>query len=307
MMIANPSRISVPNRFRETTLRSVACLLAALLAFPRPAAAAVLRLEAANGFEQYVQRTEERIRGEVRDGETFLWVGGLPTTRHERSIEQLRHGETIIERMEITPTGAVISTPGAMIHHWVGTVLIPGAKLEQVLRTIQDYDRHEEYFGPEVVRSRTLQHDGDDFSIYLRLKRKKVVTAVFDTEHRVRYYRVDATHAYSESRSSRIAELENPGEVGERALPPGSDRGFLWRLNSYWRFVETPEGVYVQCEAVSLTRDIPTGLGWLIGPFVQSIPRESLNFTLQSTRAAVLRRLSATRRETTIHEKGERP
>ena len=78
-----------------------------------------------------------------------------------------------------------------------------------------------------------------------------------------------------------------PDEAAERALPPGDDHGFLWRLNSYWRFAETREGVYVQCEAVSLTRDIPTGLGWLVGPFVESIPKESLSFTLQSTRAAV--------------------
>jgi hypothetical protein len=47
--------------------------------------------------------------------------------------------------------------------------------------------------------------------------------------------------------------------------------------------------VYVQCEAISLTRDIPTGLNWLIAPFIESIPKESLEFTLQATRTAVLR------------------
>jgi hypothetical protein len=47
--------------------------------------------------------------------------------------------------------------------------------------------------------------------------------------------------------------------------------------------------VYVQCEAISLTRDIPTGLNWLMEPFIESIPRESLGFTLRSTRAGVLR------------------
>jgi hypothetical protein len=64
----------------------------------------------------------------------------------------------------------------------------------------------------------------------------------------------------------------------------------MWRLNSYWRFLEKDNGVYVQCEAISLTRDVPTGLNWLIGPFIESIPKESLEFTLQSTRNAVLRR-----------------
>jgi hypothetical protein len=75
-------------------------------------------------------------------------------------------------------------------------------------------------------------------------------------------------------------------------MPPGKDNGFLWRLNSYWRFFETGRGVYVQCEAVSLTRDIPTGLHWLIAPFIESIPKESLEFTLRSTRTAVLGKIS---------------
>jgi hypothetical protein len=49
-------------------------------------------------------------------------------------------------------------------------------------------------------------------------------------------------------------------------------------------------GVYVQSEVVSLTRDIPTGLGWMIKPFVTSIPKESLTFTLEASRQAVLAR-----------------
>ena len=40
---------------------------------------------------------------------------------------------------------------------------------------------------------------------------------------------------------------------------------------------------------ISLTRDIPTGLNWLVGSFVEGVPKESLEFTLQSTRSAVLR------------------
>lgn len=272
---------------RDTITKPSAYLLIGLLALPHPAAAASLRPEALRGFEQYTRRTEERIAGEVRSDKTFLWIAGLPAARREQALEQLRRGEVLIERMETRPPDGAISTPGAMIHHWMGTVLIPGATLAQVLRTIQDYDRHQEYFSPEVVRSRTIERDGDDFRVDLRLKRTKVITVVLDTEHRVRYHRLDAAHAYSESRSTRIAELANPGEADERALPAEGDHGFLWRLNSYWRFAGTPEGVYVQCEAVSLTRNIPTGLGWLVGPFIESIPKESLNFTLQSTRAAV--------------------
>lgn len=112
---------------------------------------------------------------------------------------------------------------------------------------------------------------------------------MLDTEYSVRYHSLDATHAFSDSYSTRISEVLHPDEPDEQAMAPGKGEGFLWRLNSYWRFSEANGGVYIQCEAISLTRDIPTGLNWLIAPFIESIPRESLEFTLLSTRSAVLR------------------
>ena len=36
-------------------------------------------------------------------------------------------------------------------------------------------------------------------------------------------------------------------------------------------------------------RGIPMGLGWRIGPFVTSIPRDSLEFALETTRRALAR------------------
>jgi len=81
--------------------------------------------------------------------------------------------------------------------------------------------------------------------------------------------------------------VENAGKSDERENPPGADGGFLWRMETWWRMEERDGGVYVQSEVVSLTRDIPTGLGWLIGPFVTSIPKETLTFTLEATRRAV--------------------
>jgi hypothetical protein len=63
-------------------------------------------------------------------------------------------------------------------------------------------------------------------------------------------------------------------------------------MNTYWRFEEKEGGTYVECQSISLTRDIPTGLGWLIGPYVTSVPRESLTFTLATTRSAILKRIA---------------
>jgi hypothetical protein len=66
--------------------------------------------------------------------------------------------------------------------------------------------------------------------------------------------------------------------------------GYLWRMETWWQMEERDGGVYVQSEVASLTRDIPTGLGWLVGPFVNSITKETLAFTLEATRKAVLAR-----------------
>jgi hypothetical protein len=128
---------------------------------------------------------------------------------------------------------------------------------------------------------------GEEFQVYLRLVKKKVLTVVLDTYHEVHYFQVDATRWYSRSTSTRISEVENAGKADERVLPPGEGHGFLWRLNSYWRFQERDGGVYVECEAISLTRAIPVGLGWMIQPIIRSLPRDSLIHTLEATRSAL--------------------
>jgi hypothetical protein len=152
---------------------------------------------------------------------------------------------------------------------------------------VQDYNHHKDLYKPEVLDSRLLSRQGDDFRIYLRLLKKKVITVVLNTEHEVKYTRLDATRWRSASRTTKIAEVENAGKPDEREKPPGAGEGFLWRLNSYWRFAERDGGVWVECEAISLTRDIPTGLGWLVDPIIRNLPKESLENTLRATRAAL--------------------
>jgi hypothetical protein len=171
----------------------------------------------------------------------------------------------------------------------VGTVFIPGVTLAQVLAVVEDYGHHSEYYKPEVVQSKLVSRDGENFKVFYRLRKKKIITIILDTEYEVHRHSLDARHAYTDSYSTRIAQVEHAGEPDERELPPGKDSGFLWRLNSYWRYFDSGRGVYVQCEALTLTRDIPTGLNWLIAPFIENIPKESLEFTLESTREAVRR------------------
>ena len=246
-------------------------------------------------FERYARLTEVREEDELRAGAPFLWVDALSESQREQAYAQLRAGKVQIERLETREQGKLIECPSGLIHHWLGVIFIPGVTLEQTLRILQDYDHHASYYKPEVERAKILEHHGNDFRVFLRFHRKKVITVVLDTEHEIHYSPIDATHAHSRSRTTRIAEVENRGRADEREKPVGHDGGYLWRMDTWWRFVERDGGTYVQCESVSLTRSIPTGLGWLVGPFVNSIPRESLTFTLNATRASLLQKLPAPR------------
>lgn len=275
--------IRIRRRFRSLAGLTVIGLLA-----PYTVGAAELKPEAAQGFDQYVRLTELRMRGELEPGRPFLWVDSLPELRRSDVYARLERGEEVSERLRTADPSGRAATPGAMIHHWVGTIFIPGVKLEQVLAVVQDYDRHATYYAPDVAQSKTIAHNGGDFKIFYRLRKKKILTIILDAEFDVHHHVLGPGREYTDSISTRIAQVENAGDPGERELPPGKDGGFLWRLNSYWRFADTGRGVYVQCEAISLTRDIPGGLAWLIGPMVESVPRESLEFTLQSTRSAVI-------------------
>lgn len=238
-------------------------------------------------FNDYVRLTEARSDAELKRGSGLLWVDGLPGSERAQAYDQLRRGEVKMRKLETLKDGVPIRCPDGMIHHWVGLAFISGAKLEDVLGVLEDYDRHAVYYAPDVERSKIESRDGDHFRVFLRFRRHKVVTVVLDTEHDVRYFRDSETRAHSRSSAVRIAQVENAGKRDEREKTTGDDDGFLWRMETWWRMIEADGGVYVQSEVASLTRDIPTGLAWLIGPFVTSIPKESLAFTLEATRKTV--------------------
>ncbi len=255
-----------------------------------------LKKETLEGFARYVRATETRIEKELARPGAFLYVDGLVEPQRGQVRAMLKRGEVHMEPLKtLDASGQEIGAPRALIHHWFGAVFIPGATLPQALEFVEDYDRHQDFYKPEMVRSRLVRRDGNDFKIFYRLRKKKVITVTLNTEHEVRYFPVDARHAHSRSYSTRIAEVENADRPDEREKPLGRDGGFLWRIDSYWRFEERDSGVYVECESISLTRDIPTGLGWLIRPFITGIPKESLRMTLVSTRSAVLARVAAAR------------
>lgn len=283
-MEIHPSAIAPPGARLGCALSGLVALLGWLVV---PARAAELKPETVAAFDNYIGAAEARMAEELRNTDAFLWVDGVPEPRRATLYAQLRRGEIAIAPLNVEEEGKPIKLPGGLIHDWVGVIFIPGATLQQTLAVIQDYESHQKIYKPHVQRSKVLRREGNHFKVYLRLYRKTIVTAVFDTEYDVRYFPDDPTRVHSRSYSTRIAELENPGEPDERAMTVGNDRGYLWRLYSYWRFQEKDGGVYVQLETIALSRGVPSVFLWLVGPLLKKIPRETISLLLNATRMAV--------------------
>jgi hypothetical protein len=254
---------------KNTICLSIVCVF--LLFAVQGAGAVTLDAGTVRVWDKYVALTEARIGRDIENPSRFLSMNSGAV----RAV--LKSGEVYIQRGRVTVADAgEIEEANGMIHHWAGSVFVPGVSLQQLLNWVQDYDHHDLYFR-EVEESKLLSRDGDTFEIFLRLTKTRFVTVRYDTNHSVTYRRHGETRASSRSVATRINEIENSG----------SDHGFLWRLNSYWRFSEEDGGVYVECESISLSRSIPFGLGWLIDKYVDSVPRESLRNTLLSIREGV--------------------
>lgn len=274
---------------RVTQMLCLPLVLSLVLASTTEAAA--LQDQTLEAFERYVALTEARIDEELEVGSStaaspFLVVDRLPRGESAEVYDRLRSGEIEKRKLEtVDADGRAIEVPKGMVHHWVGDVFVPGATLDELMGFITDYDEHERYFD-EVESSKLLSRTGDSYEIFLRLRRKKVITVHYNTEHEVVYRHHGPGRISSRSYATRIAEVADAGTADEREKPPGDDRGFLWRLNSYWRFKAVEGGVIVECETISLSRSIPAAFRWLVGRYIDSVPKESLEATLAPIRGA---------------------
>jgi IS1 family transposase len=247
---------------------------------PQTASEVQLKRQTQKSFEAYIRDAEAEMEQTQRDPGSFLWSDSSA----ERA-ERVRRGEIVAE---FCSGQGPVKIASGLIHDWIGAAWMPNTTLKATLALIQNYDNHANIYKPEVIASKLKSRSVNDFEIYLRLLKKKIVTVVLDTDHSVHYSPVDRSRWVCQSHTTRIAEVENAGCANERVLPPDTGFGFLWRLNSYWRFQEREVGVYAECRAISLTRDVPLGLGWIIEPIIQKLPKESLIHTLECTRQALL-------------------
>jgi hypothetical protein len=248
---------------------------ALLLASNAARAAAEPPPEAVSAFNSYVFSVETRLAQQHRSQSALL-----AATASTESDERLRRGELIVERLT---SAAGAELPGALLHHWRGTAFAAGAHAAQFERLMKDFPAYPQHFSPQVLEASVLTQRGDHLQARMRVRQRHVITVVMDTTYDITFERLDARHGYSIARSTRISEVDANGPGSGRALASSEEHGYLWRMNTYWSYEERDGGLYMQIETVSLSRSIPTGLGWAVRPFVESVPRESLEFTLRST------------------------
>ena len=274
-----------PKEFFPLAGRIFTLFMALLVA--QGATGAELQPRTLAAWETYVSSTERRIAAELDDGQRFLAADFLNETESNTLRALLSNGRVYIRKMETADeSGQRIQVKGGMIHHWFGSIFVPDVNLDSLIQWVQNYDQHQQYFN-EVEESKLLSREGPTFHLFFRLRRKKIVTVVYNTEHTAVYRQHDPRRVSSRSFTTRIAQLEDPGTPSEKEKPVGNDSGFLWRLNSYWRFQEQEGGVFVECESLSLSRGIPFLLSWIFKGYVESVPRESLQNTLTSIREGI--------------------
>lgn len=246
---------------------------------------ALLSAKTAADFSKYVAAVEARRARDITDNEPFLEIERQSPAQLALTMAALRRGEVIVARAAARDASSnEISIDGGLINHWRGTVFVPKVKLDALLRVLQEpqTDKHKQ---EDVLSSRVVSRDGDSQKVFLRLRRTKFVTVVYDTEYDVDYKRLSGDRALSNSISTKVVEIENAGTPKEHALPEGNDHGYMWRLNSYWRYKQLDDGVLVEIESLTLSRNLPAIIGPLIRPIVNSTARESMTRTLASVRA----------------------
>lgn len=262
-------------------------ILATLAGMPASATEAQLKPATIASFDRYIRSVEARMDDDIRQNR-FLIVDHLSDPRRQQAYEQLQQGHVYIEELRAREGDRPIHVPSGRVHHWAGLIFVPKATLPDVIAVLQDYDNHYRIYKPQIRQSKLIEHNGGDSKIYLQLCNSTVATVVLNAYFDVIDTPLGNSRHQSASRSTRIAEVANPGEPSEHERPIGKDHGYMWRLYSYWRLEEKDGGVYVQNESVALGGTSPALLAWLVNPLTKNIPHNILLHLLTDTRNAVV-------------------
>jgi hypothetical protein len=248
--------------------------------------AATLKPESVQAWDRYVAAAEAKLERRAHGNETFLWVDESPDRRR-----RVQNGEIVVTE---TYSGVNKKAPSALIHDWIGAAFIPGATIEDVIAVVRNYASYPEYYHPGVASAKVFFKSAteDKFSLVLVNQAVLVKTAV-EAECHSTLTRLSDKTWYSETSATRIQEIEDYGRPSEHRLASGEGGGYLWRIASITRYEERDGGVYVELEAMALSRDVPLSLRFVIDPIVRRVSRSSLAESLRQTNQAVTSMVAA--------------
>jgi hypothetical protein len=249
-----------------------------------------LKQETKKAFEEYVRTIEAEMAADVAAHR----AAALPRLPELQSRLTQRGFVATPFAHRKAGSDASVHIQDGLINHWLGAVFVPNAKVADVRAVLEDYDEYSRIYAPDVTASKLVHRSGDDFEIFLRLHRDVRVKALFgygfpvefNATYKVHYSMSDET-LLVRSISTRIAQVRDPKKSHTDEYPPDGGDGYLWGLNSYWRIYPSAKGVYVESEAVSLSRSVPGFVAKMVTYFTSNFPRESLESTLSKTKAAV--------------------
>lgn len=271
---------SIPSRTQFLSSFTCMCLAVA----PSLSLGAELKNETLRTWDDYIEASIVRMQEHARPNGQFLWIDEVP-----RRDRQLWTGEILI-----APFGEQVPkhVASGLIHDWIGAAFIPGAKIDDVLGVVRDYDDYKMFYKENIVDSKTLSVDriADRFSMLLA-DREMAATTALSGEYEACYLQLTDKQWYSITYATRVQEIRNYGHPDEQILPPDQGAGFIWRIYNLGRLEERDGGVYLEQETIVLSRDIPAALRWLVEPMIRRTSKSALLNSLQQTRAAVLSRI----------------
>jgi len=247
-------------------------VVAATLLFPMEASAASLKQETLDAWNQYLQQANAQMLQRAKG--TFLWAGESPDR-----LSRVRAGEVVVSPLSESPQ----AVPSGLIHHWIGAAFIPGARMEDVIAVVRDYDRDTEFYKPSVIDAKTLSRKAgeDRFSVVV-FDQAMFMKRALNSEYQSRFAEVDPRKWYSVAETRRVQELGSSGEP----VPDRETSGYIWRVCTISRYQERDGGVYIETETMALSRTIPALLHFVVDPIVRRVSHASLETSLEQTRNA---------------------
>jgi len=240
-----------------------------VLPWQMSASAISLTHETAQAWDDYIEGVNIRIKQRSSASNPFLWLDGEPD----------RAAMVRSKLIVVSPARRHVpmKVPSGLIHRWTAAAFMPDLSIAGVLRVVRDYNRYKDFYGPGVIDSKSIDTnpDKDRFSLVLVNKSFFKKTAL-GSDNEASYVRVDYHCLNLVSRTTRIREVAEFGAPGAHALPEDEGTGIIWRLFSVVHFAERDGGLYIEVEAIALSRDIPGALRAMAGPIVRHASKETL-------------------------------